>query len=762
MLSDMTAKPHNWFTTFAGPLFAALTFISNSPLLAQTAPFPQADIRFLQEGVKAIESSGAPGPVAAFGPMAFPVVLGSAGRNLSAPVIVASRLGSGRIVAFGHGGFLGKTDKADTGRFIENSVRWAASRTSAQPSAIKVGILGNDNLAKYLKTKGYDVTTLAQKDWHTKLAGLNVVYADTTDWNPAASRQALDKFIRAGGGLITSGLGWGWLQLNPGKSLSEQHAGNQLLTQAGILYLDGYAKPTSSNSYTTSGNLPAVMNTSHALEALLDTPKTRTPITQQLVTQSSWILTQTAQALPKSDRLLQPQLAALRLRSKGKIPSAKSPLKADDAVERIAMTLDLQALENTPYAQIKAHPAAAEFPGSVPADAQRVTKTLTISTKKTGWHSTGLYAAPGETITITLPDNATKDRLSVRIGCHTDRLWDKPSWPRAPQISTSESLKKTSNAIASAFGGLMYIEVPNNAAAKDITLTIAGGVNTPHFILSQTKLEDWRETIRNYPGPWAELETSKVIFSVPSSAIRTLDDPEALMQYWDRVLDGVADLATISRDRKRPERIVPDVEISAGYMHSGYPIMTHMDVIDESLDLKHLTTKGSWGHYHELGHNHQAPDWTFDGTTEVTCNLFALYTFDQVLGIGLKGHNGIGDDARQKHLKKYFGTNAKFDDWKRDPFLALTMYYQLIEGFGWDAFKKTFAEYRKLPKEERPKNDDQERDQWMVRFSKTVGKNLGPFFEAWKIPTSQAARDSIKDLPVWMPESDFPARYKSP
>jgi len=90
------------------------------------------------------------------------------------------------------------------------------------------------------------------------------------------------------------------------------------------------------------------------------------------------------------------------------------------------------------------------------------------------------------------------------------------------------------------------------------------------------------------------------------------------------------------------------------------------------------------------------------------------------------------------------------------------MYYQLIEGFGWDAFKKTFAEYRKLPKEERPKNDDQERDQWMVRLSKTTGKNLGPFFQAWKIPTSQAARDSIKDLPEWMPEPGFPAKYQTP
>lgn len=740
-----------------GVLFALLLI---APAFSQTSPFPQADIRFLLDGVKVIDSSGAPGPVAAFGPQAFPVVLGSISKTIDAPVVVASRLGSGRIVAFGHGGFLGKTDKGDTGKFIENSVCWVSSRTSAQASTLKVGILGNESLAKYLKAKGYDVTTLAQKDWHTKLTGLNVVYADTTDWNPPATRPMLEKFIRDGGGLITSGLGWGWLQLNPGKSLADQHVGNQLLTQAGILYLDGTANRTDKQGYTVTDSLSPVMNTSQALAFLLAPPKSTTPVTQKLFAQASWILTQTAQALPNSDRLLQPQLATLKQRSKGKIPTAKSPLKPEDAIDRLAMTLELQALKHTPTQQIKAHPAANEFPGRVPSEAERVSKSLVVHTKTTGWHSTGLYAAPGETITVTLPDDATKEKLSVRIGCHTDRLWDKPSWPRAPEISTSASLNKASIKIANAFGGLIYIEVPGNAAAKDIPVTIAGGVNAPYFVLGETKLDDWRNTIRNYPAPWAELETDKVIFSVPSSALRLLDDPEALMKYWDRVLDGVADLATIPRERKRPERIVPDLEISAGYMHSGYPIMTHMDVVDETLDLNHLTTKGSWGHYHELGHNHQAPEWTFDGTTEVTCNLFSLYTFDQTLGIGLKGHNSIGDDARQKHLKKYFGGNTKFDDWKRDPFLALTMYYQLIEGFGWDAFKKTFAEYRKLPKEERPKNDDQERDQWMVRFSRTTGKNLGPFFEAWKVPTTQAARDSIKDLPVWMPEPDFPAKYQ--
>ena len=69
--------------------------------------------------------------------------------------------------------------------------------------------------------------------------------------------------------------------------------------------------------------------------------------------------------------------------------------------------------------------------------------------------------------------------------------------------------------------------------------------------------------------------------------------------------------------------------------------------------------------------------------------------------------------------------SEKFGRWKSDPFLALTMYHQLRTAFGWESYKKVFAEYRDLPKNQRPKNDDEERDQWLVRFSLATGKTSG-------------------------------------
>ena len=79
------------------------------------------------------------------------------------------------------------------------------------------------------------------------------------------------------------------------------------------------------------------------------------------------------------------------------------------------------------------------------------------------------------------------------------------------------------------------------------------------------------------------------------------------------------------------------------------------------------------------------------------------------------------------------------------------MYKQLQQAFGWNAYRQVFATYRALPDEERPKCDDEKCDQRLVRFSRQVGRNFGPFFETWGVPTSRVVRDSISNLPVWMP-----------
>lgn len=474
-----------------------------------------------------------------------------------------------------------------------------------------------------------------------------------------------------------------------------------------------------------------------------------------------------AELLDKLDKLQQ-------YREDSVIPTAQKRLSRDMRLDYLILSLQVRKARDVSAEQVKAHPAAEVFPGPVGEDAKSVAQKIKINTSAAGWHiggrrslywhSTGLYAAPGEVITVTVPEEVTEKGLYVRIGAHNDRLWRKTSWARAPEICRRFALAQTETKAANAFGGLVYIETPYDLKIGKITVTIEGAVRAPYYVLGKTDAEKWRQTIRNHPAPWGELAGRKLILTLPSKVLRTVDDPEDLMKFWDSVMDRYAELLGRDRQRRRLERFVPDVQISAGYMHAGYPLMTMLDITTTIVDKERIISNrhgGVWGLFHEIGHNHQNYDWTFRGTGEVTVNLFSLYIMDKVCDVEDKGHPSITRRARKRNTDRYFAEGRDFEKWKRDPFLALCMYMQLQEAFGWEPFTKVFKEYRALTQEQRPQSDDEKRDQWIVRFSRAVGRNLGPFFQAWAVPTTEKARSTIADLPPWMPDGFPPENAKA-
>jgi hypothetical protein len=170
-----------------------------------------------------------------------------------------------------------------------------------------------------------------------------------------------------------------------------------------------------------------------------------------------------------------------------------------------------------------------------------------------------------------------------------------------------------------------------------------------------------------------------------------------------------------------------------------------------------LHNRSMWGFPHELSHNIKNPLWIFQGTIEPTSQLFAVYVMEKLCHIPVASNPYGSAEFRAAQMAKYNLAKPDFERWKQDQFIALTTYLQLQQAFGWEAFTSVFAEYLKLPANQQPKSDDEKRDQWMVRFSRQVHRNLGPFFQAWGIPTSDSARASIADLPAWMPGELPPA-----
>src|SRR5688572_2223150 len=95
------------------PTFSLVALFGASTLLAATVttqPSPDVDRAALLQGVSEIGAPGAPGGVCAFGPQAFAVVAGKDGKKALLPVVAGTRWEKGRIVAFGHNGYLTATD----------------------------------------------------------------------------------------------------------------------------------------------------------------------------------------------------------------------------------------------------------------------------------------------------------------------------------------------------------------------------------------------------------------------------------------------------------------------------------------------------------------------------------------------------------------------------------------------------------------------------------------------------------------------------
>jgi len=299
------------------------------------------------------------------------------------------------------------------------------------------------------------------------------------------------------------------------------------------------------------------------------------------------------------------------------------------------------------------------------------------------------------------------------------------------------------------------INIPDTTSLKQITVKVSGAVRAPYFKLGVTSVRDWKLKVRDYPGAWAELASDKLILTVPSYRIRKLDDPEKLMKFWDEVMDADAALAAISTERVHPERIIIDRQVAFGYMFTAEKkIVTPDDascalMLDEEL----IRKKGSWGHFHELGHRHQFWGIDFGGLGEVTTNLYTMYVYDKVLHKGLYNHENIpGKQAVIDGIKKYMSGKPDFATFCNDPFLALSMYIELIENFGWQSIEQVFRQYRDLPKDRYPGTEADKRDYWFTCISAATGRDLSAFFDKWQVPITEKAKASVKTYPGWLPD----------
>ena len=745
--------------------FVALPVVAALVCPASPAQAYSADARDFLTGVSDIANSGTPGQLALFSDSCFAIVLGQSGQ-LKAPIAAAgtAKAANGkeiRVVAFTHSwASESQASVGSTGKLLQNVARWAGG---SKPDPV-IGMLGCD-LTTTFTAAGFKPVTLRGGD---KLSGelaekrCDVVFCGK-DISPAEQR-ALEGFTKAGHGFVGFYCPWGWAQVRS-KPVAA-HPYNGIFALVGMAYTPETVGPT----ITTKDRLKEheemrqgydclqvpgpEYNAWNALDMLIEANEGKRVLDSATARQAGASVLLASRNLPKGETAFRGRVATLSAAGSA-IPSPEKPLNDNKPLDRALLGARLSELMTADPAQRGPHPAAASFPGSVPDSAPSTSASIEVCPSREGkgaWQNTGLYAPPGKPLRITVTNGTKVDGVSVRIGCHEDDLWHLSEWKRVPQITTVESIVYPTTNTANPFGGLVYFQI-DNPKTPNFIVTIDGAIAAPYFQLGTTSNADWNAMVSR-PAPWAELTTGPggITLTIPTDVARKIKDPTAIMEHWAKVQVAAAELAAWPAPAPgiRGQRFVADVQISAGYMHSGYPIMTHLDAASFMTDTNGLTEHG-WGPYHELGHNHQSPLWTFEGTTEVTCNIFTLYVLETVCGVNDAEKARVLNDEGSAKRARYLAEGAKFEAWKADPFLALQMYAMVKRDFGWKPFKAVFAEYERLAPAERPKVDAAKRDQWMVRLSKAINKNLGPFFQAWGVPTSDAARQSIADLPAWMP-----------
>ncbi len=717
-----------------------------------------------RDGGEIVFGELAPGLIELTAESAFPVLKDAKGGPLAAAGEALDGKGS-RVVAFSHDGFLkspAMVAQPANLDLIANIVRWCG-RSSTPVVALHPSL---SELAAALKEEGIETKIVEPGDLNG--ARPPAVYCAVAQRGfPDADITTLLGLAEKGMGLVISATPWAFANDFPNFA---EFPANRLTAPAGIMLRpEGTADRSKAIavSYSSSQVVLAALHKLARDTGNLDKAKRDALILS---------LREGVSLRGEAMTTFLTGLKALSEKIGPIIPTKEKPLipGADPLVDAV-VSLEDELNQILPAGRMYPLAAAQDYPGAVATDAKRLEKTVTLDGTWRGWLSgrgagawaakemrpTGLYAAPGEVITVTAPASIAGQGFEVVIGAYNGNLSNREKWERYPRLQSSVEIKGIVTTASNALGGLVTIRVPRGSQHGSLDFNLAGAIEAPLFIAGKTDLRDWRERIRKTPAPWAELASDRLIIAIPSSYIRGLDDPDKVMQVWDEIIEKGAELCGgVDRSLYRAERIVFERQTSAGYMHSGYPVAAPQDQsATQAVDAESLRREGNWGFFHEYGHNHQHDLWALPGTTETTCNLWSVYLFEEYIGKPREeGHDAVRPLDRKQRMNAYFQSGRNFErEWSM--WVALESYLQVQEAFGWEPYKKVFAEYNSLPESEWPKTQQEKNDQWVIRLSKACGRNLAPFWEKWNLPLSDDVAAQLRELPAW---EDHPVAVLNP
>uniref|UniRef100_H0WCL4 Peptidase M60 domain-containing protein n=1 Tax=Cavia porcellus TaxID=10141 RepID=H0WCL4_CAVPO len=729
----LSSFPGNLVTSIAGVYFTDVsgdrahfevsTKVPDIPLHVRCGEDFSQDKQQLLKDLTTLDISGTavPSRILVFGELAFPLGI----DNSSNCFLAAARYGCGRVVVLGHEVYIMSKKMSP---FIVNALHWLSEK--------KKGKIGLQNKFKVLGP----MLSNNKLEWSVAQHFIRDLSVFCCQELNSKNVKEIEEFVAEGGGLMMGTQLWWHSYMHPGFNCM-RHPSNQCLENFGLAILDDTA-----NQGCFPVSKPG-MNNYHFLRALSQFEamlyekgkNLEKKCIDNLIRDCKYMFQIQHKNIPIYESMKNHVIKMVKWKGLPVINKKKSVKNGSPEAVLISMACSLVKAGNDSNLFI-----------SDPSFLSPTELPITVEINKghcSSRVSTGLYLCAGQIAEVSLPETALVAKLKILIGCQTDNISHHANYLRPPMVTHEFLLDQAKKHISWLWGGLLYILVPSSYKLGTVPVTIKGAVAAPYFKLGKTSQEDWKKLTEKNEVPWGELATDNIILTAPTPDLLQVKDPASLLQLWDEIMKAVAHLAAKPFPFHRPERIVLDVQISAGILHSGYPIMSIMEEAPNILNEKKIRAGGLWGALHELGHNQQAGGWNFPPhTTEATCNLWSVYVNETVLGVPMShAHSALTPERRKQRIEHYLQKGAPLKIW--NVWTALETYLQLKEGFGWKPFTQIFAEYQKLSGI--PKNNAGKMNLWVEKFSQIVKKNLAPFFQAWGWPVSKEVSNKLASLPEW-------------
>lgn len=419
---------------------------------------------------------------------------------------------------------------------------------------------------------------------------------------------------------------------------------------------------------------------------------------------------------------------------------------------------------------------SSHFPGAVDPGAVAGEHTVVVDATKPAYFGrpvafateaarrpTGLYLPPGSVGTVSVPAALVGKGYTVLVGAHTHKQDVDPESNRGhrrlPNAFRRFEILQEETSIANPLGGGVYITVPYLSDAGLLDVTISGVVEAPIFSLRSFDTmtpEQWQSR-RNAPGPWVDFVSDRYMMQVPRHWVDAIDDPTAILEDWDRTMDGFTEL--FGWEPQERNDIVLYMQVDVWIRHGmggiGYPQINATfvpgQIQEGSSNHFFLTNPTPQLDLHELGHAQLVSK--FRGEEEALVNFPMAYVLNEKFGVDFdeafgesSAHSPDGGDFTPDEAAVHWMVTANFRTNQEMDYSSSTLneiryqhrgyakYADVARLFGWEALRSFYRAEHLAEEAGRASNNGLDAvDDRILRMSIAAGADLTPLIHFWGI-----------------------------